>query len=86
MSNKEGKANSQHPTRNVEQGRKSKKTQLFFVGYWLFTCSFIAVQMAWVLRPFIGSPSMTPQFFRQEAWSNAYIALARIIVNLFAGN
>jgi hypothetical protein len=59
---------------------------LLSIKIWLFTYSFIAVQMAWVLRPFIGSPSMTPQFFRQEAWSNAYIALARIIVNLFAGN
>jgi hypothetical protein len=59
---------------------------LLSIKIWLLTYSFIAVQMAWVLRPFIGSPSMTPQFFRQEAWSNAYIALARIIVNLFAGN
>jgi hypothetical protein len=59
---------------------------LLSIKIWLFTYSFIAVQMAWVLRPFIGSPTMTPQFFRQEAWSNAYIALARIIVNLFAGN
>jgi hypothetical protein len=59
---------------------------LLSIKIWLFTYSFIAVQMAWVLRPFIGDPSLTPQFFRQEAWSNAYIALARIIVNLFAGN
>jgi hypothetical protein len=29
-----GKANSQHPTRNIEQG--SIKAQLFFFGYWLF--------------------------------------------------
>jgi len=59
---------------------------LLSIKIWLFTYSFIAVQMAWVLRPFIGDPSLTPQFFRQEAWSNAYIALARIIIGLFAGN
>jgi hypothetical protein len=39
-----GKANSQHPTRNVEQGSKSKKAQLFFIGYWLFLVRY------WIFR------------------------------------
>ena len=40
---------------------------------------FVAIQMAWVLRPFIGSRDLPPQFFREEAWSNAYVQLVHIV-------
>jgi len=33
---------------------------------------FVAVQLAWVLRPFVGSPNVPTRFFRENAWSNAY--------------
>lgn len=47
--------------------------RLWFVLYVLVT-----IQLAWVLRPFIGSPGMGFQFFREEAWGNAYVELLRI--------
>lgn len=44
---------------------------------WLVIYTFIAVQMAWVLRPFIGSPGNPVQFFRADSWGNAYLILGR---------
>lgn len=52
---------------------------------WLVIYSFVGIQMGWVLRPFIGSPDLAPQFFRQDAWGNAYVKLANIIWRLIAG-
>lgn len=49
---------------------------------WLITYIFVGIQMAWVLRPFIGSPNMPPQFFREGAWGNAYVTLVNIFLSL----
>jgi hypothetical protein len=46
---------------------------------WLLIYTFVAIQMAWVLRPFIGDPGRPVQFFRQEAWDNAYVIVARTL-------
>ena len=46
---------------------------------WIFIYVFVGVQMAWVLRPFVGDPRAPVQFFREEAWGNAYVELVRII-------
>ena len=50
---------------------------------WLIIYAFIGIQTAWVLRPFIGNPGMKVQFFREEAWGNAYVEVARKIHDLF---
>jgi len=36
---------------------------------------FVAIQLAWVLRPFIGDPGLAPRFLRDNAWSNAYVVV-----------
>jgi hypothetical protein len=46
---------------------------------WLFVYSVVAIQMAWLLRPFLGSPGMEVQFVRPEAWDNAYVIVARLV-------
>ena len=51
---------------------------------WLILYSFVAIQLAWVLRPFVGSPDMPVQFFREESWGNAYVFLARMIWQIVA--
>jgi hypothetical protein len=43
---------------------------------WLILFAFVGIQTAWILRPFIGHPAMPAQFFREEAWGNAYVAVA----------
>jgi hypothetical protein len=45
---------------------------------WLLIYGFVAIQMAWVLRPFIGDPAARTSFFRHQAWGNAYIELFKI--------
>lgn len=42
---------------------------------WLVLYVFVAIQMAWVLRPFIGAPQLETRFFREDAWTNAYVAI-----------
>lgn len=39
---------------------------------WITLYVFVAIQSAWVLRPFVGSPGMASQFLREDPWSNAY--------------
>ena len=52
---------------------------------WLVIYAFVGIQMAWVLRPFIGYPDAPTQFFRQDAWGNAYVRLANILWSFFGG-
>jgi len=54
---------------------------------WLVLYIFIAIQMAWVLRPFIGSPAMATQFFRKDAWShNAYVVVFGRVWSVLTGS
>jgi hypothetical protein len=46
---------------------------------WLILYAFVGIQMGWVLRPFVGNPALPVTFFRQGAWGNAYVEVARII-------
>jgi len=55
------------------------------VRLWLVIYSFVGIQMGWTLRPFIGKPGMETTFFRQEAWTNAYVEIAGTIMRVFGG-
>jgi hypothetical protein len=46
---------------------------------WLLVYTAVAIQMAWVLRPFIGSPDRPVQFLRENAWDNAYEYVAQLV-------
>jgi hypothetical protein len=50
--------------------------------FWLVIYIFVGIQMGWVLRPFVGHPEMPVQFFRADAWGNAYIAVFEKFRNL----
>lgn len=46
---------------------------------WLLVYIFVAIQFAWVMRPFIGDPDQPPQFFRRDVLSdNAYVVVLRL--------
>jgi len=51
---------------------------------WLAIYIFVGIQMAWVLRPFVGDPSAPVQFFREQSWGNAYDVVARLIYDAIA--
>jgi hypothetical protein len=46
---------------------------------WLMLYAFVGIQMAWTLRPFVGSPGMPVTFFREEPFTNAYVVVAELI-------
>lgn len=51
---------------------------------WLFLYAFVGIQMAWILRPFIGAPDLPVRFFREDTWGNAYVIVARMIWSVVA--
>ncbi len=59
--------------------RRSPRHRLLLRA-WFFLYAFVGIQMGWVLRPFIGDPHLPVAFFRSEAWGNAYVVVARLVV------
>jgi hypothetical protein len=57
--------------------RDAKHRWMFWT--WLAIYVFVAIQMAWVFRPFVGDPGLPVQFFRRDKWGNAYLVVARLI-------
>jgi hypothetical protein len=49
---------------------------------WLGVYAFVGIQMAWVLRPFVGDPLAAVRFFREDAWGNAYVVVWRLIAGV----
>lgn len=60
-----------------------QRTHRIMLYAWLLLYIFVAIQMAWVLRPFIGDPSLPVAFFRRGAWGNAYVVVAGLIADVF---
>ena len=54
----------------------------WMLRFWLILYSLIAIQMAWIFRPFIGAPGMPVQFLRPDSWDNAYVMLAGLLKEL----
>ena len=46
---------------------------------WIVVYALVGIQMGWILRPFVGAPGAPVQFFRGEAWDNAYVVVIRLI-------
>lgn len=47
---------------------------------WVALYAFVGIEAGWMLRPFIGAPDAAVTFFRQEPFSNAYIAISHMIL------
>jgi hypothetical protein len=52
---------------------------------WAVLYVFVAIQLAWVLRPFVGSPGARTEFFRKDAWSNAYVVVFEKVSDFLTG-
>jgi len=52
---------------------------------WAVAYVFVAIQLAWLLRPFIGSRGAEVRFLRPEAWDNAYVVVVRLVWNVLFG-
>lgn len=55
----------------------NRHSKLLSIGFGLW--AFVAVQLAWNLRPFVGNPDAPAQFLRPDAFTNAYLAIGRIV-------
>lgn len=60
--------------------RQNPKHRLM-VRIWIFVYAFVGIQMAYVLRPFIGSPVSEISFFREDPFENAYVKVLQLILS-----
>ena len=47
--------------------------------------AFIAIQLSWMLRPFVGHPAQETRFLREDAMGNAYIEIGHMVIRLVTG-
>lgn len=40
----------------------------------------VAIQLAWVLRPYVGAPGAPVELFRAASWGNAYLVILRLLL------
>ena len=52
---------------------------------WILQFVFVAIQLSWVLRPFIGKTSRPTSFIRDEAWGNAYLEIGQLVFRSMTG-
>lgn len=59
--------------------RKDRRHLIMLLA-WLILYAFVGMQMGWMLRPFIGDPTQSPAFFREEPFTNAYVFIFHLIL------
>ncbi len=62
---------------------KKNRLHKWMLWIWMVVYMFVAIQMGYVLRPFIGRPELDPQFFRSQKWDNAYVIITKMVWNNF---
>jgi hypothetical protein len=64
---------------------RNRRHRLMLV-VWLTLYALVGIQMAWLLRPFVGNPDAQSDFFRSDAFTqNAYEVILRLIWNVASG-
>lgn len=58
---------------------------LWMCRLWIVLYGFVGIQVGYVLRPFIGSPSIEPTFLRKESFQNAYVKVFSLICDVIQG-
>lgn len=67
----------------IENQAFGRHTRRVF-SIWMFVFGVVGAQMAWILRPFIGSPGQEFTWFRERG-SNFFVAVWTQLQNLFGG-
>ena len=65
--------------KNYQQLIRQDPKHRTMVWVWIFVYAFVGIQLAYVLRPFIGSPSSETSFFREDPFENAYVKVFQLI-------
>lgn len=58
---------------------RTSRRHVVLLAFWFAAYAFVGVQLGWTLRPFVGTPGTPVQFLRDEAFTNAYVAMSRIV-------
>src|SRR5688572_13867583 len=69
-----------------EKSNLYPKRAVEILRVWILVFGFVGTQMAWSLRPFIGTPDQPFQIFREGREGNFYTAVARSAMDLFEEN
>jgi uncharacterized membrane protein YqjE len=48
---------------------------------WLGVYVFVAIELAWIMRPYIGTPGTPTAFFRVDSFGNAYEVVCELVWN-----
>ncbi|UCG47511.1 MAG: hypothetical protein JSU94_18750 [Phycisphaerales bacterium] len=67
-----------------EKSKVYPKVGVVVFRFWVVILAFVGMQLAWNLRPFIGSRNLKFELFRQRE-GNFYLAVARSLRNLVEG-
>lgn len=65
-----------------EKSNLYPKQAIRIMQIWILVFAFVGTQMAWSLRPFVGSPGMPFEVFRAQSDGNFYGAVAQSIGDL----
>jgi hypothetical protein len=58
------------------------RAHVLLLRLWLALYTFVGIQLGWVLRPFIGLPGSEAEWFRDNAWGNAYVEVLHHLAGL----
>jgi len=58
------------------------RRHLIMMRAWAVLYSFVGIQMAWMLRPFVGDPHSEVQFLREDTWGNAYLVVLGLVARM----
>lgn len=59
--------------------RVGGRRRVWTLALWVALYTVVGIQLAWMLRPFIGSPGSPVRFFRDGAFTNGYIVVFRAV-------
>ncbi len=68
--------------RNIKSFATGDHRHAIMLWFWVILYGFAGIQMAWIMRPFVGQPNADTTFFRAESWDNAYVKLMEIAKSL----
>jgi hypothetical protein len=80
----EAKGNKIEPTGALDRmGKVTTRKAKSVFRIWTIVFALVGAQMSWVLRPFIGCPTVPFEWFRERE-SNFFIAVLQALANLFS--
>ena len=72
--------------RRTRAARESMPAVRAAVRGWSVAYALVGIQLAWLLRPFVGAPGLPTRFLREDAWGNAYVHLMKTVYQVLGGS